>query len=83
MKIFSITVLSTMSTDESRTGHTIPWNLPILGRHNLANVWIPPVFNTGEQDTPWGYLNEQVKCFQTIPFCLTGFFLQCLQIRME
>ena len=28
-----------------RTGHRIPWNLPISGGHNLANVWTMPIFS--------------------------------------
>ena len=28
-----------------RTGHRIPWNLPISGWHNLANVWTMPIFS--------------------------------------
>ena len=31
------------------------------GRHNLASAWTMPVFSIYEEDTPWGYLNQQIK----------------------
>ncbi len=56
-------------------GQGIGGYLPISGTHYMANVWTMPASNIYEEDIPWGYLNDHLKCFGAFSFFLAEFFL--------